>query len=179
MADTIHTVVAEHAIRRVMTLYCRAADRRDHALMRSILHDDAFLDLGHFRGGADQFIAYAAAFPPVGSSQHHITNLLVEIDGDHAEAETYCVAIHGGLPYGAARQDCTVFVRYLDQFERRDGQWRISRHVVVWDWNQNVPSTDCWTGPLHGHYSLRPTPGRDDLSYAELPLIGGFARAGA
>lgn len=170
-ADPVELLLAEREIRRVMALYCRGADRGDHALLRSVLLDDAHLDFGHFKGGPDAFIAHLAAFPAVPASQHHITNMLIEIDGDQAEVEAYCIAVHGGLSDAADREDAAVFVRYLDRLERHDGRWRIARHIVVWDWNQNIPSTDRWAGPLYGSYTLRPRPGRKDPSYAELPRI--------
>jgi hypothetical protein len=172
MMEPIEVLLAEREIRRLITLFCRGADRADSTLLRSVLHDDAYIDSGPFKGGAGDFGAWAAGSTARRASQHLIANMLIEIDGDHAEVETYCVALHGGVPCGAEVNDSTVFVRYLDQVDRRGGHWRISRHVVVWDWNHHMPSTACWEGPVYGQCTLRPKPGRNDPSYFELPLIG-------
>ena len=36
----------------------------------------------------------------------------------------------------ADQPDCQTFLcgRYVDRFERRDGEWRIARRTVVYDW---------------------------------------------
>jgi hypothetical protein len=34
--------------------------------------------------------------------------------------------------------------RYLDRFERREGEWKISHRHAVYDWSTVAPSTDMW-----------------------------------
>lgn len=155
-AEQIDRLMAERDIRRLMTLYCRGADRADLPLLRSIFHADAHLDFGRLKGGVDDFLHYAASLDTAAPSQHHITNMLVETDGDHAEVETYCIVIHGAADDATTARDWTVFVRYLNRVDRHAGRWLIKRHVVVWDWNRNGLSTARWDGPLHPNHALRP-----------------------
>lgn len=168
----LETLMDERAIDRLLALYCRAADRGDYGLMRTLFHDDAQFDFGHFRGGLDAFLGHVSHFPPFAASQHHVTNRLIEIEGDRAEAEIYCIALLAGLEPDGARSDATAFLRYLTRFERRDGEWLISRHVVVWDWNQNAASTVSWKGVRDDDTAIRSVRGREDASYQELPMIG-------
>ena len=41
--------------------------------------------------------------------------------------------------------------RYVDRFERRDGEWRIARRTVVHDWSRQLPTAPESLGlPLAG-----------------------------
>lgn len=159
--------MTERALERLLALYCRGADRGDYTLVRTLFHEDAYLDLGHFQGSPDAFVAHMQGFAPFQASQHHITNRIIEVDGDRAESESYCIALLGGL----SGSDITAFIRYLNHFERRDGEWRISRHIVVWDWNRSDPSTAIWEGAVGTDQALRGRRGREDASFRELPMI--------
>ena len=53
----IRALIDKEAIRELVNLYCQAADRHDHELMRSLYHEDAEDDHGSFfRGKAMEFI---------------------------------------------------------------------------------------------------------------------------
>ena len=53
----IRALIDKEAIRELANLYCQAADRHDHELMRSLYHEDAEDDHGSFfRGKAMEFI---------------------------------------------------------------------------------------------------------------------------
>jgi hypothetical protein len=36
--------------------------------------------------------------------------------------------------------------RYLDRFERREGEWRIALRQVAYDWKRQLPGSDGWQG---------------------------------
>ena len=44
----IQEIIDKDAIRELVASYCRAADRHDNELMRSLYHEDAFDDHGSF-----------------------------------------------------------------------------------------------------------------------------------
>ena len=53
----IQEIIDKDAIRELVNIYCRAADRHDNDLMRSLYHEDAFDDHGSFfKGKAMEFI---------------------------------------------------------------------------------------------------------------------------
>ncbi|MEP6659417.1 MAG: nuclear transport factor 2 family protein [Acidimicrobiales bacterium] len=133
---------ADHlAIERVLLRYCRAIDRCDAELLRSCYHDDAHDHHGPYRGDRDGFVDYAIGDLRARAESHGqltthlLSNILVDIDGDVADAESYFRASHV-----EDREDhFRVFEfngRYIDRFERRDGEWRIASRVVVHDWSE-------------------------------------------
>lgn len=128
----------EAAIRKVHQRYCRGVDRMDFDLIRSCYHPDAIDDHGEmFSGGVDDFIRFAQEnLPNFVSTSHCICNQLVEVDGDTAFAEHYGIAFHR-LPPGedGVEKDWVSTIRYIDRFERRNGEWRIAyrRNVVDFD----------------------------------------------
>jgi hypothetical protein len=55
--------------------------------------------------------------------------------------------------------------RYLDRFERRNGEWKIAHRQACYDWNSSVPSTDSWDRLAPGAWSFGER-GEGDKSYA-------------
>ena len=103
--------------------YCRGIDRCDYDLVRSCYHPDAIDDHGDYRGGIDGFIAYMQPGCP-GSSARCTSSATSwsSADGDAARAESYIVAHHHMRESPTKpERDFTVGLRYVDDFERRDG----------------------------------------------------------
>jgi ketosteroid isomerase-like protein len=141
----IKQLLDEQAIRRVLANYCRAIDRMDHDLLRSVYHPDA-LDTGRpttripNTGPVERFFATVAESNAIGLEAAPILlgQTIFEFDGDVALTETYFASFFrfrkedGVLHEGHAG-------RYLDRFERRDGEWRIAHRHLVIDWANTYP----------------------------------------
>ena len=161
--DAVQRLLDEEAIKKVHLRYCRAVDRRDFPLLRSCYHPDAIDDHGDYVGGVDGFIAFCEAGTLNFVSTTHLTcNALVEVDGDVAWAEFYGRAYHR-VAAGAdgGEKDLAVNTRWVDRFERRDGEWRIARRMVVVDSDRVDPVTERWV-PLEQYRGRRDT---SDPSY--------------
>jgi hypothetical protein len=133
--DVLQRLADESAIRNVVLRYARAIDRMDEDLLRSCYHSDAIDDHGPYKGSVGGFIDWVmpvlAGFE---STTHFIGNHLVEIEGDVAWAESYCIALHRTWPTeNEPASDIVGNARYVDRLERRDGEWRIAHRVVVRD----------------------------------------------
>ncbi len=130
--------VDEQEIRNVYLRYCRGIDRMDLDLVRACYHPDALDEHGDFRGGVDEFLAFVASgLTRYERTMHFIGNILVEVTGDRARGEAYAIALHRLAPRGdRPARDHVVGFRYVDDFARRDGQWRISHRVCVFDWTR-------------------------------------------
>ena len=125
------------AIRDVIYRYCRACDRRDERLLRSVYHPDATDNHGAFVGSADEFVRHTMDTGGAGfvAGQHHIGNILIELDGDVARVESVFIC-HLVSSDQDARQIEVLGGRYWDRMERRDGEWRIADRVVLLDWSE-------------------------------------------
>lgn len=140
----LQLVLDEASIRRVLYAYCRAADRGDLLALRAVYHPDAFDDhTGVYSGGVDGFIAFmerSLAAGVVTCTRHCLSNILIEVEGDVAVVETYFEAFHRRSVDGRDIDEDAAG-RYLDRFERREGEWRIAARRVVWDRPPHLPST--------------------------------------
>ncbi len=127
----LQTVLDRQAILDCLNRYNRGVDRCDEELLLSAYHEDATECHGTFTGPPAEF---ARSIRPTqaswAGSQHHITNHLVDIEGDVAHAETYFLVLSERR---GEDQVTLVGGRYLDRLERRDGDWRIALRVVVID----------------------------------------------
>jgi len=153
----LRNLLDRQAILDCLNRYNRGVDRCDDELLLSAYHEDAIECHGTFTGPPAEF---ARSIRPAqenwAGSQHHITNHLVEIEGDIANAETYFLVLsqrHGEETMGL------VGGRYLDRLERRGGEWRIALRVVVLD-----VGADAMARPAP-HRIAQPRKDRSDPSY--------------
>jgi hypothetical protein len=145
--------LADHLeIQQVLYRYCRAVDRGDAALLKSVYHPGAIDRHGGFEGTGEAFADFLVpsmdTAPRVG--QHHITNMIIELDGDRAEVESYFLALHPLADEAVGCRHVPVTGRYLDRFERREGRWAIADRTVVLDWSAQPLAWAPW--PHHGDY---------------------------
>jgi len=124
----LREVVDRHEIWQVMLRYGRGLDRLDVELVRSCYFDDCIEDHGHYVGDPDGFIEWANAISRrYESTQHAVLNHYCELDGDDAYCETY-------YHFTAVSQAPPHFMstgRYIDHFQRRNGEWRIANRVTI------------------------------------------------
>lgn len=134
----------------VLARYCRGVDRRDPDLIRSTYHADAFDDHGAYQGDLDGFVDFVAkeVWSRFRTTMHKLGQALVEVEGDVAAAETYAVCHHVVAEGGRDVADSVMGIRYLDRFERREGEWRIARRQLRWEWIRTdalEPLDPAWT----------------------------------
>ncbi|KQS03616.1 aromatic-ring-hydroxylating dioxygenase [Sphingomonas sp. Leaf357] len=131
----VQTFIDEALIRKVHLRYCRGVDRMDWDLVRSCYHPEATDEHGSYSGGIEGFIDWVSVGMTKFESTAHFTgNQLVEVTGDTAWAEHYAVVFHRrAASADQPAADLIVNVRYVDRMERRDGEWRIAKRVVIAD----------------------------------------------
>ena len=119
--------------------YCRGVDRLDEALMKSAYWEDATDDHGVFVGNAMEFSEMCmVAHLKWRSTNHCILNHHIELDDDgvHARGEIYNVTY---LFQADADVLDTWYGRYLDVYEKRNGEWRIASRVCVHEGTASAP----------------------------------------
>ena len=127
-ATFLEELEARTAIEDCLKRFARAVDRQDWKLARELYHDDAFDDHGFFKGPPDAFLAHIAKLHEVQEhSMHFNTNVLIEFRSrERAFVETYVLVLQR---YKDKR--VTASARYLDRFEKRKGEWRVSYRTLV------------------------------------------------
>jgi hypothetical protein len=162
----------KQAIQELIHAYCNAADRHDHEKMRTLYHEDAIDEHGHFaRGLAHEFIDRLPQIQANMAILHHnVTTVNVVLDGERAQGEVYVIAFHQ-VRDGERLYDVLIGGRYFDKYEKRRGVWKFSHRSVVADWGYVAdPSAvklehPFMTGALIGR------PGPSDPSYQFFSLL--------
>jgi len=135
--EEIQALLDERSIRTLLLKYCRAVDRCDQEAIASCFHPDAVDDHGNWIMDGSRVAEHIVTLvrPGRGRAMHFLGNMLIEVEGDVAFAESYILAFRTleryGEPYNRTRA-----LRFVDRFERRDGHWRISERVAVDEWNR-------------------------------------------
>ena len=122
------------AIRDLVTDYCIGFDKHDWDRFIAIWHEDAVWEIGPPFGtfenhqGINEAV-FEILYPAWRETHHLASNLKVSFNGsDHALGicDVDCM--------GATADDIVQMISatYTDNFERRDGVWKIAkRHVVI------------------------------------------------
>jgi hypothetical protein len=154
----IELLLSEREIRRLEPSYCRAVDRLDTDLLRSLFHPD-----GVEQRGGPPVNAWDMAEPMIdalrtlfSSTFHTVTQTIIDVAADHATSESsynsVVVAPGGtesltrvfGADYVALAEQSGLADRpheiisagrYLSRYERRHESWRFTSRLVVTEWN--------------------------------------------
>ncbi len=112
----------------------RGVDRHDVELMTSCYHADAEIKFGNraelVRGADYGEWSNGAHHGRFALHSHNITNMNVEVDGDVAYAESYVITF---VMSADEKKTSVVAGRYVDQLERRDGEWKIAKRRAFLD----------------------------------------------
>jgi hypothetical protein len=152
MSDALDALLAKDEIRGVLADLARGTDRLDGELIRRCYHADALDDHNAFRGGPVEFADWVLAnLPHFAATMHFLGNMRIELAGEQAWCETYCVAHHLFRPDDPqGERDLVLGLRYFDRFERRSAQpgaaprWKIALRRCVFDWSYTVPIAEKW-----------------------------------
>jgi hypothetical protein len=136
----------------------------DRELVLSCYHPGAHDDHGAFQGTAEEFADWAReVLAYFDTTMHFLGQQLVEIDGDRAHSETYCVAYHRrSSREDEVGHDLWMGLRYVDLLERRNAEWRIADRRCVFDWTRRDAIDGEWELPRQ---ALRGARDRNDPVY--------------
>jgi hypothetical protein len=117
-------------IHQVLMRYCRGVDRANEALVNSAFHPGAIDDHGTPRPAPELAAGVAR---PGGQRQlmHFMGNYIIDFeDDDLAFVESYFISM-SPVDEDGKTSTRSRYGRYLDRFERRDGEWKIVHRKVV------------------------------------------------
>jgi uncharacterized protein (TIGR02246 family) len=143
MSADLQELVDRLALRQLVEAYARGADRRDAEGMAELFTDNGRLAIYDGQPGtseptADRRGRGDIASAMAGLNRYEVTTHLlgqqtVELDGDRATGETYCLAHHLSHRDGA-RENRVMSIRYLDSYVRSHGRWLIEERLLAVDW---------------------------------------------
>jgi len=138
--EKVRILWEERQIMDVLHRYSRGFDRCDMEIAKSAYWPEALGDHPGFCGLAHPMCDYFDSFHRDlwESTQHHITNTRIEIDGDTAHTESYCFLAAKKL---GTLELVIIGGRYIRRLEKRDGEWRIAAAVLVADWSLDADTT--------------------------------------
>lgn len=129
--DRIQAIEDQLEIQQLMNRYARMVDERAWDQMNGVFAEGAVIDYRSTGGVAGPYRETLAwldrALEPWPINLHFITNLTIELAGDHARSRCYFHA-----PMGRAREDGSQLVitnagYYDDELVRTAAGWRISK----------------------------------------------------
>lgn len=133
--SSIGQLLDREAIRECLYRYCRGIDRCDEAALRSAYWEDGTDSHGPYSGSAAGFIEWVLdRLKTSERSIHLISNLSITLHGSWAAVESYFQALQRKPDEAMVSREVFLAGRYVDRFEKRGGEWRIARRVVVYDW---------------------------------------------
>lgn len=161
MTRDIAVLLDKQELTELNARWCRAVDRGDLELLLSCYHPDSRDNHGEFAGSGAEFAHNITQNRQTSGGSHHLLgSQLFEVVGDRATGEVY-YDFHGVL--AGSHRVYKSFGRYLDVYERRDGEWRILERTVVGEWRGEIQAVDT---VLHGELGMdRPALHPDDLVY--------------
>jgi hypothetical protein len=172
-ADVQHMNVYE-AIWENELEYTRGLDRHDEDLERGVFWREASISYGT-RVEFDELPTWAnASHANSAAHQHHVTGLTLDVDGDTAHEEGYILFSSDmrrdktkdtlGVPTpGRVEQGSQATLgtgRYVNRYERRNGDWRMIVHEYVNDISMRLEAVDLCATACFGRWD------RSDISYA-------------
>ncbi len=127
------------ALRSLVERYAKIPDDRDYALVDELFTEQAELvGPGFTMQGREQIRAAMQGIEQYTVTLHCVHNHDVQLAGDSAEGETYCVANHVHDKDGVTHK-LDWGIRYRDRYERDGGTWRIARRELRVVWEQELP----------------------------------------
>jgi len=139
---TTDTQLSDHdAIRQVAVRYSRGVDRLNVEVMRSAYWPEGTDDHGVFIGNAWDFCERVVhTHQRFTATMHCIMNHAIEVQNDTATGEVYNVTYIFCVENGSDIVE-TWWGRYIDQYEKRDGEWRILHRICAHEFTKSdVPT---------------------------------------
>ena len=156
----LHVAADKLEITEVIYTYADCTDRGDFEALFDCFHPDAmfqFQEEGIPLPVRDFFSAQSDAGAGFKETMHHLSNTIIRLDGENAKTQSYVLAHH------VMKSDCpdypplfpnlgkeyAVFIggRYVDEFERRNGEWKIALRKLCFEWSA-MADDSLVSGPL-------------------------------
>ena len=127
--QALQEILDHHAITKLMNRYIDRIDANDpQGAAACFAEDGVGVYWGDYQGReaiAERLTGILAAFD---ATSHHLSNVLLDIDGDRATGLAYVYAFPR---YAENFEPMHYWGRWVDELQRVDGQWLFMRREVV------------------------------------------------
>jgi hypothetical protein len=153
--QAIEDLIAKEQIRQAMARYSRGIDRLDEAIVKTVYHDASHDDHGFGMTGAGWDLAALCRRDGTGfpeewkATTHFLGSHLIEVDGDDAASEVYFLSWSIFDDPDGVEWALVCSGRYVDRWERRDGEFAVAARTVIYDWFNTEKRSTTWPGPDH------------------------------
>jgi hypothetical protein len=175
ITEELKALLEREKIRDCIVRLARGEDRRNADLISASYWPDSTSDYGVFVGSFDKYLAWVVpGSPAIAVTQHVLGQTLIELQGDAASAETHVTSYHR-INMGEEERDTVIGGRYLDKFEKRRGEWRISHRLMLYDWFQDFGVSVDWSKGVMGlpfsgdHYTGRAVGDYSEIFFGRKP----------
>ena len=140
MDPQLQELLDKKACEEVLMRYGRTQDWLDEPGQASCFWPDADVDFGFFKGNGEDWVKTVMPHEAEAIRRWHMsTSVMIQIDGTTAKAECYGIAA-GTAEVDGRLIDTVYGGRYLDELEKRNGEWRISKRTYILDWSHQFPN---------------------------------------
>jgi hypothetical protein len=148
--ESTQIFVQREQIRHRLAQLSRGLDRRDADIIRACYWPGATDDQGVAVSSVEELIDWVVpGDPTIVLTLHTLGQSLIDVNGDQAVVETHVQAYHR-VQVDQHDRDIVLGGRYLDQMERRDGEWRIMHRKLLCDWLNDLGRSVDWSQGLFG-----------------------------
>ena len=158
----LNEMLDHFAIKKLMVRYAERIDANDPAGAAACFAPDG---IGHYWGEYQGRAAITERLTGIldqfAATSHHLSNVMLDVDGDSATGLSYVYAFHRYVP---SLEPLHVWGRWVDRIVRIDGEWLFARREVslVGRMEPGDPPLDIpYANAFPGH------PGRMGLEAAE------------
>ncbi|MEL7199950.1 MAG: nuclear transport factor 2 family protein [Pseudomonadota bacterium] len=132
----LQKLIDRQEIGDVIQRYCRTLDWLDSEGQASCYWPDATIEYGFFTGRAEDFLPVVMETESSLARRWHMLSTPLIRFHSNTSASSECYGVFGG---GRLQEDGSIAGdliggRYLDEWEKRDGEWRISARTYILDW---------------------------------------------
>lgn len=153
MDPRVEALLDKQAIEEVIMRYSRTLDWLDGEGQASCFWPDAEIDYGFYSGDGEGWTPVVIEVEMTAARRWHLCGgLLIDLRGEAASSECYGFTVSCSVDGDGEKSDSLFGGRYLDEWEKREGEWRIISRRYVLDFTYQLPH------------------GLDDLSAAGLSL---------
>lgn len=140
MDAALGALLDKQAIAEVIARYSRTLDWLDDEGQASCYWPDADIDYGFFTGKAEEFVPVVMAVERRSDRRWHMLSGLAVKLLSSTRASTECYGIATAVRQADGVWNGNMFGgRYLDEFEKRDGEWRIISRRYILEWKRPLP----------------------------------------